>query len=116
MPNILQGMVKIAGRAIMIITKLKNEKEFQRLCQGKCVYFSKNECTIQYFVPAKINDVETIYVLTTTHPIPLREHYDFEDTEGVYVPLLIEIDSIYALDINNMTCTKISPKEPAEAY
>ncbi|MGD2249820.1 MAG: hypothetical protein PVF58_15535 [Candidatus Methanofastidiosia archaeon] len=100
----------------MLIIRLKNKKEFQKVCQGKCVYFSENGGTIQYFTPARINDVKILHTFTTTDHVPLREHYDLEDTEGVYVHQLIEIDNVYCLDPISMACTEIRAEEFIEAY
>ena len=45
----------------MILISLKEKEEFQKACQGKIVYFSVDEDTIRYFVPAKANEIEVLY-------------------------------------------------------
>lgn len=76
----------------MLIIRLKYRKEFQKLCQGKAVFFSVCNGYIHYFAPARVNEVEAIYTFDSKTPMPFREHYDFEDAEGIHVTQLTEID------------------------
>ena len=79
----------------MILIWLKNREEFQKLCQGKAVFFSLNDGYIHYFIPTRANDVEVLYGFDTETPLPFREHHDFEDERGIHVAQLTEIDGFY---------------------
>ncbi|MBU7045522.1 MAG: hypothetical protein HXS54_03720 [Theionarchaea archaeon] len=79
----------------MLLIWLKKKEEFQKLCQGKAVFFSLNDGYIHYFAPARANDVDVVYAFDSETPIPFREHYDFEDEKGVHVVQLTEINGFY---------------------
>ncbi len=99
----------------MILIWLKKRKEFQKVCQGRIVYFSVYDDEIHYFAPAKANEIEVLYAFDSKTPVPLREHHDFEDEDGVYVQQLIQVDGLYCLDTRNIVPTSIYPVEQ-EAY
>jgi len=99
----------------MILTWLKKREEFQKVCQGKIVYFSVDEDTIRYFVPAKANEIDVLYAFVSSTPVPLREHHDFEDEEGVYVQQLIQVDGLYCLDTQDIP-NSMYPVEQIEMY
>lgn len=98
----------------MILIWLKKQKEFKKVCQDKIVYFSVDDDAIHYFTPAKANEIEVLYAFDSKTPLPLREHYDFEDEEGVYVQQLIQVDGLYCLDPRHLA-PSIYP-EQVEAY
>lgn len=75
----------------MLVIRLKQREEFQKLCQGKAVFFSVNNGYVHYFTPVKVNEVEAIYTFDSETPMPFREHFDLEDTKGVHVKQLVEV-------------------------
>ncbi|KYK33646.1 MAG: hypothetical protein HXS48_25990 [Theionarchaea archaeon] len=83
----------------MLVIRLKQREEFQKLCQGKAVFFSVNDGYIHYFTPAKVNEVEAIYTFYSKTPMPFREHYDLNDTEGVRVKQLTEVGGVSCFDM-----------------
>lgn len=83
----------------MLIIWLKKKEEFEKVCQGKAVFFSVNNGCIHYYTPARVNEIEMLYAFDSKTAIPFREHYDLEDKEGTYVWQLTEISGLYFFDI-----------------
>ncbi len=82
----------------MLMIWLKKKEEFQKVCQGRTVFYAVEEGSIHYFTLAKANEIEVLYAFDSESPIPFRENYDFEDADGIHVWQLIEIDNLYSLE------------------
>ena len=82
----------------MLIVRLKKKEEFEKVCQGKAVFFSENNGCIHYYTPTRVNEIEMIYAFDSRTAIPFREHYDLEDEEGTHVWQLIEINGLCFFD------------------
>ncbi len=100
----------------MLLVWLKKKEEFQKLCQGKAVFFAVNDNSVRYFTPIKANDVEVLFAFDSDSTIPFREHYDLGDTEGTHVQQLIEIEGLYSFDFGNPVYSEMTEKRMAEAY
>ncbi len=98
----------------MLLIRLKEREEFQKLSQGKAVFFSANDNYIQYFTPGKVNEIEVIYAFNTETPLPFREHYDFEDAKGIHVAQLTEIRGLYCFDIPHGSILSQTEEIPVE--
>jgi hypothetical protein len=98
----------------MLMVRLKERKEFRKACQGKVVYFSEDGSSIHYFVPARVNEMDVLYAFDSDTSLPFREHYDFEDEEGIHVQKLIEIEAMYCFDPNGMIPSEMLVFKPIE--
>ncbi len=104
----------------MLVVRLRKREEFQKVCQGRTVFFLADNGSISYFSPAQVNETETLYVFYSRTPLPFREHYDLEDEEGILVWQLIEIDGLSYTDVDfscNMLNSRLhTAEERAEVY
>ncbi|MBU7042295.1 MAG: hypothetical protein HXS47_01795 [Theionarchaea archaeon] len=79
----------------MLLIELKKREEYQRLSQGKTVFYSSDNEHIHYFTPARVNETDVLFVFDSKTPIPFREDHDFEDMASIHVWQLIEIDALH---------------------
>jgi hypothetical protein len=82
----------------MLLIELKKREEYERLSQGKTVFYSQGNEYIHYFTPARVNETDVVFVFDSEAPIPFREEHDFEDVTSIHVWQLIEIDALHWLN------------------
>ena len=82
----------------MLLIELKKREEYQRLSQGKTVFYSSGNEYIHYFTPARVNETDVLFVFDTETPIPFREDHDFKDATSIHVWQLIEIGALHWLN------------------
>jgi hypothetical protein len=82
----------------MLLIELKKREEYQRLSQGKTVFYSLENGNIHYFTPGRVNKTDVLFVFDSETPLPFREEHDFKDMASIHVWQLIEIDALHWLN------------------
>lgn len=101
----------------MLIVWLKRREEFQKVCQGKVVFFSADASSLTYFSPAQVNEAEILYAFSSEVPLPFREHYDLQDEDGIHVWQLVEVEGLSCPDLSgNITNSETRLTEEAKVY
>lgn len=87
--------ISVFQGAIMIEIKLKCFEDFKRLVRSQgTVYFKKTSSRFIYYLISEESQVGIILAYQSNHPLKFNEKFNPEDSEGMSVGYLVEIEEI----------------------